>query len=80
MTHKEFTAAYAKKLKVKESTAERYIEKMIEVMCEKFEKTESVTVKNMGRFYCGEQKYGSSDKKVFKFSPARRVKDVLGWG
>ncbi len=80
MTHKEFTAAYAKKLKVKEETAERYIESMIEIMCEEFEKTESVTVKNMRRFYCGRPRYGSSETKVFKFTPTRRIKDILGWG
>ena len=80
MTHKEFTTAYSKKLKVKESTAERYIEAMVEIMCEEFDKTESVTVKHLGRFYCGTPRYGSSETKVFKFTPARRVKDILGWG
>ncbi len=80
MTHKEFTTAYAKKMKIKEATVEKYLDGMIEVMCEEFEKGESVTIKHMGRFYCGYPKYGSSQTKVFKFTPARKIKNILGWG
>ncbi|MFK7949199.1 MAG: hypothetical protein AB8G11_16530 [Saprospiraceae bacterium] len=80
MTHKEFTTEYAKRLKVKEATTERYINTMVEIMAERFDDYESVTVKNMGRFYCGTPRYRSSETKVFKFTPARFIKDVLGWG
>lgn len=77
MGYKEFTEAYAKRMKIKEATAEKYLEGFIEILCDEFEKGESVTVKNLGRFYCKEGRHNST--KVFKFSPARRIKNVLGW-
>lgn len=80
MRHKEFIAAYSRKMNVKESTAEKYIEGMIEIMCAEFDKPESVTIKHLGRFYCDYPKYGSSETKVFKFTPAKKIKDILGWG
>jgi len=78
MTHKEFTKVYAKKMNIKETTAEKYLEGFIEILCDEFEKGESVTVKNLGRFYCSEGRYDSTTK-VFKFTPARRIKNTLGW-
>ena len=42
-----------------------------------FEKGESVTVQHFGKFYCRTSR--SSGQKVFKFTPAQKLKAILGW-
>ena len=77
MTHKEFLSAYAQQMNVNEKTAQKYLDGLMEVMYAEFEKGESVTIQHFGRFYCRKSK--SSGQKVFKFTPAQKLKAILGW-
>lgn len=77
MRHKEFLKAYAKKRNIKEGTAQKHLDDMLHILNEEFKKGESVTIQNLGKFYCKEGRY--SDTKVFKFTPAAKIKAVLGW-
>jgi len=77
MSHKEFINTYAKKMKVSEKTAQKYLDGLMEVMYPRFEQGESVTIQHLGKFYCRHSE--SSGQKVFKFTPAQKLKAILGW-
>ena len=77
MSHKEFISAYAQQMKVNEKTAQKYLDGLMDVMYLRFEQGESVTVQHLGKFYCRRSK--SSGQKVFKFTPAQKIKAILGW-
>ncbi len=77
MSHKEFLKAYAREMEVSEATAAEYIQGMMNVLYPEFQKGESVTIQHLGRFYCRHSR--SSGQKVFKFTPAQKLKAILGW-
>lgn len=77
MSHKEFLSAYTQQMKVNEKTAQKYLDGLMDVMYPRFEKGESVTIQHLGRFYCRESR--RSGQNVFKFTPAQKLKAILGW-
>lgn len=79
MSHKEFIAAYAQKMKVSEKTAQKYLDGIMEVMYPEFENGDSVTIQHLGRFYCRESSRSYDGQKIFKFTPAQKLKAILGW-
>ena len=78
MKHKEFITAYANKLNLDYKTVEAHIGILTNILADEFQKGESVTIRDFGRFYCKNSNH--SHTKIFKFTPARRIKDILGWG
>lgn len=77
MSHKEFIKAYAQKRGVKEETAQKNIDDILHILNEEFKQGESVTIQHLGKFYCRDSR--SSGNKVFKFTPAAKIKAILGW-
>lgn len=73
--HQEFVKLYAEKMKCSESTAELYLEGLIETLYDSFKEGSSVTIQNFGNFYVARTQYSTA----FKFNPAQKLKALFGW-
>ena len=76
VTHKDFVRLYAEKMKCTEKNAEKYLQGFVDLVHESVENKSSVTIPHLGNFYVSER----SESTAFKFNPARRLKNILGWG
>jgi DNA-binding protein HU-beta len=75
MKHKELIKEYAQKMGCNEKTAEQQIEVFVEVVLESMKKRDSLTIADLGKFYIEDRR----DSTVFKFTPAQKLKAILGW-
>lgn len=76
MTEKELQIYMAEKMNATEKEAKAWIEVFSDGVHQSIENKESLTIRNFGKFYVRETSSGST---VFKFSPSRRMKDLLGY-
>ncbi len=65
----------AARMSTDEATATTWLDAVTETLYESFKDGESVTLKGFGSFYVRPERASW----VFKFSPAQRLRAVLGW-
>ena len=75
MKHKEFIKEYAQKMGCDEKIAKQQVEAFIEVILDAMKKRDSITMEHLGKFYVEDRR----DSTVFKFTPAQKLKAILGW-
>lgn len=73
--HKEFVKLYSEKMKCSESTAEQFLDGLIDTLYASFRAGNSVTITNFGNFYVSKTR----DSTAFKFNPAQKLKALFGW-
>ena len=76
MTEQDLQAFMAKKMNSTEAEAKKWIEAYSEGVFQTIEDKESLTIRNFGRFYVRESSRGSI---IFKFLPAKKMKNLLGY-
>lgn len=74
--HDDFVRLYAEKMNCSEKNAEKYLQGFIDLIHESVENKSSVTITHLGNFYVSERR----ESTAFKFNPARKLKNILGWG
>jgi DNA-binding protein HU-beta len=57
------------------TTANAWIDGLVETLYESFAAGESVTIRGFGNFYVREAR----DSWVFRFNPSQRLRALLGW-
>ncbi|MFC1712678.1 HU family DNA-binding protein [Candidatus Poribacteria bacterium] len=77
MDKKELIPNIVKETGVEAEIVEKVFDAAIEQIVQSLGRTESVTIRNFGRFYIRPGDRSSS--KVFKFSPSQRLRKILGW-
>lgn len=77
MNEKELIPNIVKETGIKADVVEKVFNATIEQIVQSLKRTESVTIKNFGRFYIKEGRH--SDSMVFKFSPSQRLRKIFGW-
>ena len=77
MNEKELIPNIVKETGVNADVVEKVFNATIEQIVQSLKRTESVTIRNFGRFYIREGRHSSS--KVFKFSPSQKIRKMLGW-
>lgn len=76
MNEKELVQNIVKEVGIEADTVEKIFNITIDEIVKSLKNTESVTIKNFGRFYI---RPGDSQMKVFKFSPSQRLRKIFGW-
>lgn len=71
----ELAKRLARRMNTDERTATTWIDGVTETMYEAFKAGESVTLPGFGSFYLRPER----SSWVFKFSPAQRLRALLGW-
>ena len=76
MNEKELIPKIASETGYKIQTVEKVFNATIDQIFQSLKRSESVTIRNFGRFYI---RSGHSDTMVFKFSPSQKLRKMLGW-
>jgi DNA-binding protein HU-beta len=76
MTEKELYAYMAKKMDSTEKEAQKWFEAFNEGVYQSIEDRESLTIRNFGKFYVRENSRGSV---IFKFTPAKKMRNLVGY-
>jgi DNA-binding protein HU-beta len=71
----EFIQALAAKMRVDETTAERWVDAYTETLFETFKSGRGVTIDGLGGFYLDQR----GDSTAFKFNPSQKLRALLGW-
>ena len=71
----EIARRLAERMNSDEATAAAWLDGVIETLYDHFKAGKSVTLPNFGSFYVRP----NDDSWVFKFTPAQRLRAVLGW-
>ena len=71
----ELAQRLAERMHTDRATATVWIDAVVETLYESFQAGESVTLKGFGSFYVRPER----SSWVFKFSPAQRLRALLGW-
>lgn len=71
----EFVTELARRMETGEATATRWLDGLTETLYDNFKAGKGVTLPGFGSFYVRPER----SKWVFKFSPAQRLRAVLGW-
>ncbi len=71
----ELVRQLAGRMQTDEATAERCLEGVIETLYDNFKAGKSVTLPGFGSYYVRPE----DESWVFKFTPAQRLRALLGW-
>jgi len=71
----EFVRRVAERMKVKETTAQIWVDAVLDTMCDTFKRGKGITLPGFGGFYLDRRRDGCA----FKFNPGQKLRALLGW-
>lgn len=71
----ELVRQLAERMQTDETTAGRWLEGVVETLYDNFKAGKSVTLPGFGSFYVRPE----DESWVFKFTPAQKLRALLGW-
>ena len=71
----EFVQRVAERMKVKEATAQTWVDAVLDTMYDTFKRGKGITLPGFGGFYLD----GRRDGCAFKFNPGQKLRALLGW-
>ncbi len=71
----EFVRQVAERMKVKEKTAQAWVDAVLDTMYDTFRRGKGITLPGFGGFYLDRRR----DNCAFKFNPGQKLRALLGW-
>jgi nucleoid DNA-binding protein len=71
----EFVRRVAKRMKVKETTAQVWVDAMLDTMYDTFKSGKGLTLPGFGGFYLAKKRGGCA----FKFNPGQKLRALFSW-
>ncbi|HUU19680.1 MAG TPA: HU family DNA-binding protein [Sedimentisphaerales bacterium] len=71
----EFVSRVAKRMKVNETTAQAWVDAVLDTMYDAFRSGKGITLPGFGGFYLDRRRDGCA----FKFNPGQKLRALLGW-
>ncbi len=72
---KEFVRRLAERMQTDEATAARWLDGVLEEMCQTFRSGCGLTLPGFGGFYLARKR----DSWAFKFNPGQKLRALFGW-
>jgi nucleoid DNA-binding protein len=71
----EFVRRVAERMKVNETTAQTWVEAVLDTMYETFKRGAGITLPGFGGFYLDKRR----DGWAFRFNPGQKLRALFGW-
>jgi nucleoid DNA-binding protein len=71
----EFVRRVAERMKVKETTAQTWVDAVLDTMYDTFKRGKGITLSGFGGFYLDRRRDGCA----FKFNPGQKLRALFGW-